>query len=78
MPTGSIAVRRPPKETRPELTKLITAAPKDAELYSLRALEEEQQLDFAAAEKDWKQCIDLAKDRMGGARRARRIFITVD
>jgi len=67
LPGGSVAVRRPPKETRPELTKLITAAPQDAELYSLRALEAEQQLDFTAAEADWKKCIDLAKDR-GAAR----------
>jgi cellulose synthase operon protein C len=82
MPTGSIAVRRPPKETRPELTKLITAAPKDAELLSLRALEEEQQLDFVAAEKDWLQCIDLSKDHMAARvaladfyhRRARSAF----
>jgi cellulose synthase operon protein C len=82
MPTGSIAVRRPPKETRPELTKLIAAAPKDAELLSLRALEEEQQLDFVAAEKDWLQCIDLTKDRMAARvaladfyhRRARSAF----
>ena len=60
-------VRRPPKETRPELSKLIAATPKDAELYSLRALEEEQQLDFAAAEADWKKCVDVATDR-GAAR----------
>ena len=46
---------RPPKETRPELSKLIGAAPNDAELYSLRALEAEQQLDFTAAEADWKK-----------------------
>src|ERR1700733_14344393 len=51
--TGSVPVRRPPKETRPELTKLIDSTPADAELYSLRALEAEQQLDFAAAEADW-------------------------
>jgi tetratricopeptide (TPR) repeat protein len=67
LPGGSIAARRPPKETRPELTKLIAAAPQDAELYSLRALEAEQQLDFAAAEADWTKCIELAKDR-GAAR----------
>jgi hypothetical protein len=63
MPAGSISVRRPPKETRPELTKLIAASPKDADLISLRALEEEQQLDFKAAEEDWKACIELVKDR---------------
>ena len=59
--------RRPPKETRPELSKLIVAAPKDGELYSLRALEAEQQLDFAAADADWKKYIDVAADK-GAAR----------
>jgi hypothetical protein len=67
LPGGSVAVRRPPKETRPELTKLIAAAPQEAELYSLRALEDEQQLDFTAAEADWKKSIEAAKDR-GAAR----------
>ncbi len=60
-------MRRPPKETRPELAKLIAATPNDAELYSLRALEAEQQLDFAAAEADWKKNIEVSKDR-GAAR----------
>ena len=46
---------------------MIAAAPQDGELYSLRALEAEQQLDFSAAEADWKKCIELAKDR-GAAR----------
>jgi hypothetical protein len=69
LPSGIIPVRRPPKETRPELTKLIVAAPNDAELYSLRALEDEQQLDFAAAEADWKKYADVAADK-GAARLA--------
>ncbi len=67
MPWGSVAVRRSPKETRPELSKLIAASPNDAELYSLRALEDEQDLDFTAAEADWKKRVDLSKDR-GAAR----------
>jgi tetratricopeptide (TPR) repeat protein len=67
LPSGPVPVRRPPKETRPELSKLITATPTDAELYSLRALEAEQQLDFAAAEADWKKDIEVSKDR-GAAR----------
>jgi len=67
LPSGMIPVRRPPKETRPELTKLIGATPNDAELYSLRALEDEQQLDFAGAEADWKKYADVAKDK-GAAR----------
>lgn len=69
LPSGLIPVRRPPKETRPELTKLIGAAPNDAELYSLRALEDEQQLDFVAAEADWKKYSDVAADK-GAARLA--------
>jgi len=71
LPSGLIPVRRPPKETRAELTKLLEAAPaqSDAELYSLRALEEEQQLDFVAAEADWKKCSEIAADK-GAARLA--------
>ena len=61
--TGSVPVRRPPKETRPELTALITATPADAELYSLRALEAEQQLDFTAAEADWKTYAEKSADK---------------
>ena len=69
LPSGLIPVRRPPKETRPELTKLIGAAPNDAELYSLRALEDEQQLDFAGAETDWKKYTELSPNK-GAARLA--------
>lgn len=62
--TGAVPVRRPPKETRAELTKLLDAAPGDAELYSLRGLEAEQALDFAAAEADWKSYADASADKM--------------
>lgn len=54
LPGGEVLFRRPPRETRPALGELIKKQPKSAELYSLRALEDEQQLDFAAAEADWK------------------------
>lgn len=67
LPNGPVPVRRPPKETRAELTKMLAGAPSDAELLSLRALEDEQQLDFAAAEADWKQYAGLAKDKGAGA-----------
>ncbi len=63
LPVGAIEIRRPPKETRVELSKLITAAPTQADLYALRAREDELQLDFKAAENDWKksaQPLDLA------------------
>jgi Tfp pilus assembly protein PilF len=61
--TASVPARRPPAETRPELTKLIGASPSDGELYSLRALEDEQALDLAAAEADWTKYAQLAADK---------------
>jgi tetratricopeptide (TPR) repeat protein len=60
---GVASARRPPRETRPALSNLITAAPGDAELYSLRALEAEAQMDYAAAEADWKKFEELAADK---------------
>ena len=35
-----------------------------ADLYSLRALEDEQQLDFAAAESDWKAYVENSSDKI--------------
>jgi tetratricopeptide (TPR) repeat protein/Flp pilus assembly protein TadD len=66
LPGGPALVRRPPDETRAALSQLISAAPSDAELLSLRALEDEQQLDFAAAEADWKQYAQSVKDPAAG------------
>jgi cellulose synthase operon protein C len=63
LPNGAVAFRRPPRETRPALGDLIKSQPHSAELYSLRALEDEQQLDFAAAESDWKAYVDNSSDR---------------
>ena len=54
LPYGEVLFRRPPGETVPALGELIQQKPSDADLYSLRALEDEHQLDFVAAEKDWK------------------------
>ena len=59
LPTGAVEIRRPPKETRAELSKLIAASPSEANLYALRAREEELQLDFKAAETDWKKSAQL-------------------
>ncbi|BDC52224.1 hypothetical protein F183_A45390 [Bryobacterales bacterium F-183] len=59
LPSGSVAARRAPAEARVELGKLIAAAPAEAQLYSLRALEAERQLDFTAAEADWKKYVEL-------------------
>ena len=57
LPGGDVSFRRPPAETRVALGALIKAQPKDAELYSLLAREDEQQLDFASAEANWKRYV---------------------
>ena len=64
LPNGAVAFRRPPRETRRALTDLIKAQPRNAELYSLRAREDEQQLDFAAAESDWKAYLENSSDKI--------------
>jgi tetratricopeptide (TPR) repeat protein len=61
LPGGEILFRRPPRETVPALTA-IQQSDKSAALYSLRALEEEQALDFDAAERDWKIWAEQASD----------------
>ncbi len=66
LPGGLVRFRRPPSETRPDLTKMIAAEPKNAALYRLRAHEAEMQLDFPAAEADWKAYAGLAADRGEG------------
>ena len=63
LPGGEVAFRRPPSETRPALSDLLKKQPGDAELYSLRALEDEQQLDFAAAEADWKSFTEESAEK---------------
>ena len=63
LPYGDVLYRRPPAETRPALGELIRQKPDSGELYSLRALEDEQQLDFAAAEADWKLCAAKATNK---------------
>ncbi len=64
LPTGAIEIRRPPKETRAELSRLIVASPSQADLYALRAREDELQLDFTAAENDWKKAAQLASNKL--------------
>ena len=64
LPGEEILFRRPPRETVPALTALQQTQ-KSAALYSLRALEEEQALDFDAAEHDWKSWADQSGDRSG-------------
>lgn len=67
MPVGASKVLglRPPKEAVPLLGALIQKQP-TAELYSLRAMNEEAALDFAAAEADWKKYAESASDRAAG------------
>jgi tetratricopeptide (TPR) repeat protein len=64
LPGGAVPFRRPPSETRPALSNLIKAQPGDAELYSLHALEDEQQLDFTAAESDWKSFVEHSPEQI--------------
>jgi Tfp pilus assembly protein PilF len=66
MPGAQVPARRPPAETGSALTELIREAPGDAQLYALRAFQAERQLDFTAAEADWKQHAGLAADRAAG------------
>ena len=63
LPYGEVLFRRPPAETRPALGELMQQQPSDADLHSLRALEDEHHLDFAAAERDWKLYAEKAKDK---------------
>jgi cellulose synthase operon protein C len=58
LPGGSVLFRRPPHETREALGELLKTQPQEASLYYLRARENEQQLDFPAAEADWKRYVE--------------------
>ncbi len=62
LPYGSVAIRRPPAETRPALTHLIAAQPHEAALYRLRAREAETAVDFVAAEADWRAYVRTSPD----------------
>ena len=66
LPGGVVTHLRPPWEARSHVTSLIQQSPHDAELYSIRALEEERLQDFTAAEGDWKQYAANAADRVAG------------
>ncbi|HKF22421.1 MAG TPA: hypothetical protein VKE93_12685 [Candidatus Angelobacter sp.] len=63
LPSGTLTVRRPPSETVLALGDLIRQHPQQADLYSLKALEEESKLDFTAAEADWKLYLQNASDK---------------
>ena len=64
VPTAPVMFRRPPRETRPALSEMIKMQPRNADLYSLRALEDEQQLDASAAESDWKSYVNNSSDKI--------------
>jgi tetratricopeptide (TPR) repeat protein len=66
MPGGAVRAERPPQETRVALSELIRAQPEQADLYSLRAHEAERQLDFSAAEEDWKEYASRVADPVEG------------
>jgi tetratricopeptide (TPR) repeat protein len=63
LPGGPVTIRRPPAETVPAITELIKTQPHPEELYSLRAMEEEQKLDFTSAEADWKLYLQRSSDK---------------
>jgi tetratricopeptide (TPR) repeat protein len=63
LPAGPITIRRPPAESVPALGELVKQHPQQADLYSLKALEEEQKLDSTAAEADWKLYLQNAADK---------------
>ena len=64
LPGSAVLFRRPPNETRPALATMIQAKPHQADLYALRAHEDEQQLDFDAAESDWKNYAAASQNSM--------------
>jgi hypothetical protein len=65
LPNAQVLFRRPPSETRPALTELLRKQPDNGELYALRALEDEQQLDNVNAEADWKNYLSKSADKPG-------------
>jgi Flp pilus assembly protein TadD len=66
MLSGPVSVRRPPKETAPELAMLSAKNPSDVELLALTAREYEANLDFANAEARWKLLETVSPDRVAG------------
>ena len=62
LPAVQTLYPRPPKEAQTALAQLIAANPSDADLYQLRARADEQALDEAAAESDWKLYTTHAAD----------------
>ena len=63
LPGGNFLFRRSPREALPALTQLMAGDHPDPALWSLRALEDEQALDFDAAERDWQTWVEKAPDK---------------
>ncbi len=64
LPAGVVMHLRPPWESRAHLGKLIQQTPQNAELYSIRAREDERSQDYMAAEADWKQAADTSQAKL--------------
>jgi len=67
LPGVKVLYPRPPAEARGQVDALVKSKPDDAQLYALRAHVEEQALDFAAAEQDWKAFAAKDTDKADGA-----------
>ena len=67
LPGIKVLYPRPAAEARGQMDALVKSKPEDAQLYALRAHVEEQSLDFAAAEQDWKTFAAKDADKTDGA-----------
>jgi len=67
LPGVKVMYPRPAAEARGQVDALVNGKPEDAQLYALRAHVEEQALDFAAAEQDWKMFAVKDADKADGA-----------
>jgi len=67
LPGVKVLYPRPPAEARGQMDALVKSKPDEAQLYALRAHVDEQALDFAAAEQDWKTFAAKAADKADAA-----------
>lgn len=65
LPSGAVTHLRPAWESRSHLGQLIAKSPRDADLYFLRAHEDERLADYSAAEADWKQAAGASSNKLG-------------